>query len=257
MPTKAPLKLASVSGLKVACATCSLRELCLPMGLGPGDLAKLDAIVNRRQRVKAGNHLYRAGDRFHSLCAIRSGFFKTYELNKDGQEQVSGFHMAGELMGLDAISADTHACNAIALEDSEVCEIPFLRLEELMGEIPSLQHQFHRFFSRELAADHGLVMLLGTMNAEERLAVFLLNLSDRLHTRGLSSTTIHLSMSREEIGNYLGLKLETVSRTFSKLQKDGLIEVERRNLTIKDIGRLREITECDRGDLSAGKIPLT
>lgn len=226
------------------------------MGLGPSELAKLDAIVNRRQRVKSGHHLYRAGDRFHSLCAIRSGFFKTYELNKDGQEQVSGFHMAGELMGLDAISNDLHACNAIALEDSEVCEIPFQRLEELMAEIPLLQRQFHRFFSRELAADHSLVMLLGTMNAEERLAVFLLNLSDRLLARGLSPTTIHLSMSREEIGNYLGLKLETVSRTFSKLQKEGLIEVERRNLTIKDMARLREITECDRGDLNARKLPL-
>lgn len=235
-----------LSVLKAACSTCSLRELCLPIGLDTEDLARLDTIINRRRRVKAGQHIYRSGDPFQHLWAVRVGFFKTYELNRMGQEQVSGFHMGGELMGMDAISTDFHTCSAVALEDSEVCEIPFGELEDLIREIPTLQRQFHRLLSKEITSDHNLVMLLGTMQADERLAVFLLNLSARLKARGYSPSTIHLSMSREEIGNYLGLKLETVSRTFSKLQKDGLIDVERRDLIINDMERLRAVAECNR-----------
>jgi len=237
----------NLTSLKVACGSCSLRELCLPLGLDKGDLDRLDKIINRRQRLQSGQHLYRARDAFHNLYAIKRGFFKTYELNNDGIEHVNGFHMAGEMIGLDAISDGTHACNAVALEDSEVCEIPFLKLEQLFHDIPALQHQFHRVMSREIGADHSLMMLLGTMRAEEKLATFLTNLAERLAALGFSSTTIHLSMSREDIGNYLGLKLETVSRMFSKFQDDGLIAVERRNLHIKDMDGLHKIAQCLHG----------
>lgn len=250
--TPASMNLAS---LKVACGNCSLRELCLPMGLDKNDLDRLDKIINRRQRVQSGQHLYRARDAFHYLYSIRRGFFKTYELNNDGIEHVNGFHMAGEMIGLDAISDEAHACNAVALEDSEVCEVPFLKLEELFRDIPTLQHQFHRVMSREIGANHGLMMLLGTMRAEEKLATFLTDLAERLAARGLSSASMRLSMSREDIGNYLGLKLETVSRMFSKFQDEGLIAVERRNLHIKDMGGLRKIAQCLHGGALAGALP--
>ena len=229
----------SIPALKAACSACSLRELCLPVGLKKDDMSLLDAAIDRRRTLKAGQHVYRLRDSFEALYAIRSGFFKTYELSSDGHEQINGFHMTGEIMGMDAIGTDRHACSAIALEDCEVCIIPFARLEELLHEIPSLMQQFHRLMSREIAADHGMMMLLGTMSAEQKLAVFLANLSKRLDARGLSPTVLRLSMSREEIGNYLGLKLETVSRMFSKFQEDGLVQVERRNLTVTNLPGLQ------------------
>lgn len=230
--------------LKAVCSQCSLRELCLPVGLESADLMRLDAAIDRRQRIQAGQHLYRVRDRFESLYAVRNGFFKTYEINNDGHEQVNGFHMTGEIMGLDAISADNHTCNAIALENCEVCIIPFQRLEDLAHDIPSLMRQFHRLMSREIAADHGMMMLLGSMTAEEKLAAFLLNLSQRLSARGLSPSVFRLSMSREEIGNYLGLKLETVSRAFSKFQEESLLQVDRRNLTIINMAGLQRLAGC-------------
>lgn len=247
MSTPATLANMNLASLKAACSTCNLRQLCLPLGLEETDLNRLEKIISRRQRIEPGQHLYRARDDFHHLYAIRRGFFKTYELNNDGIEHVNGFHMTGELIGLDAISDESHVCNAVALEDGEVCEVPFLKLEELFHDIPALQHQFHRIMSREIGGDHSLMMLLGTMRAEEKLATFLINLAERLAARGLSPDSMHLSMSREDIGNYLGLKLETVSRMFSKFQDEGLIEVERRNLHIKDVGGLRKIALCQHG----------
>lgn len=246
MPTPSRAKVINIADLRHACSSCSVRELCLPMGLDRDDLARLDAIINRRQQVRTGQHLYHARDRFQSLYAIRTGLFKTYELNNEGGEQISGFHMNGELMGLDAISGDTHACNAVALEDSEVCVIPFNLLEGLLHQVPILQKHFHKLMSREIATDHRLMMILGTMAAEERLASFLVNLSERLAARGHPATTLRLGMSREEIGNYLGLTLETVSRMFSKFQEDGLLQVERRNLILKDLAALRRIGDCSK-----------
>lgn len=230
--------------LKSICSTCGLRQLCLPVGLAPGELERVDALITRRQHLPAGQHLYRQQDPFKALYAVRTGFLKTYDLNNEGGEQINGFHMSGELVGLDAISAERHVCNAVALEECEVCVIPFERLETLLQEIPSLMRQFHRLMSQEIAADHGMMMLLGTLSAEQKLAVFILNLSQRLHARGFSPTVFRLSMSREEIGNYLGLKLETVSRTFSKLQEDTLIAIDRRNLTIRDLPALERLAGC-------------
>lgn len=243
MTAKQEIRL-DIPALKAACSACSLRELCLPVGLENEDLSRLDTAIDRRRQIKAGQHVYRLGDSFEALYAIRSGFFKSYELSNDGHEQVNGFHMTGEIMGFEAISADRHTCNAIALEDCEVCIIPFPRFEELLRDIPSLMHQFHRLMSREIAADHGMMMLLGNMSAGQKLAAFLINLSDRLGARGLSPTVMRLSMSREEIGNYLGLKLETVSRMFSKFQEDGLVQVERRNLTITGLPALQRLAGC-------------
>ena len=235
------LKEAGLKQLKAACSTCSLHELCLPVGLSGHEMSKLESLITQSRHFRKNEHLYRAGQALTSLYAIRTGYFKTSVLSVDGREQVTGFQMAGEIIGLDAISTERHSCDAIALEDSEVCEIPFARLEDLSREIPSLQHHLYKVMSREIVRDHGVMMLLGNMNAEERLATFLLNLSQRLQARGYSSKNFILRMTREEIGSYLGLKLETVSRTLSKLQEDGLIKVAHKQIDLLDPVRLREL----------------
>ena len=236
-------------GLKLACSSCSLRELCLPIGLEGPDMDRLDGMVNKRRPVQRGEHAFRVGAPFQFLYAIRRGFFKTYELQEDGQEHITGFHMTGEIMGMDAISTDHNSCNAVALEDSELCEIPFQQLETLCREIPALQHQFHKLMSREIIRDHGVIMLLGGMCAEERLAAFLLNLSRRYAARGYSATEFNLRMTRAEIGHYLGMKLETVSRTLTKFQEQDLIVVNNRSVKLNDTARLRQLIgreECAR-----------
>ena len=239
-----------IAVVKAACSTCRLRDLCLPIGLDPDGLGKLDALVNQHQRVRAGQHIYRASQPFHFLYAIRSGFFKSYAIGLDGQEHIHGFHMGSEIMGLDAISTERHSSSAVALEDGDVCEIPFSALEELIRSVPSLQRQFHKILSHEISKDQNVMKLLSSMTAEQRLAVLLVNLSARFAALGYSPTEIQLKMSREEIGNYLGLKLETVSRTFSKLQSDGLLMIERRNLRICDPAGLKQLIDFGRCDHS-------
>jgi CRP/FNR family transcriptional regulator len=230
-----------IEPLKVACSSCNLRELCLPVGLSSGDLEQLDKLVATRRQVARGDTLFRSGDSFLSLYAVRTGFFKTCVTSEDGRDQVTGFQMAGELLGLDGISTDRHSCDAVALEDSQVCVIPYEQLEELSREFTDLQRQFHKIMSREIVRDHGVMLLLGSMRAEERLAAFLLNLTQRLQARGFSAAALVLRMTREEIGSYLGLKLETVSRTFSKFQDDGLLEVKQRQLRILDQAGLQRL----------------
>ncbi len=230
-----------VHKLKTVCSSCSLRELCLPAGLDQRELEQVERVVNRRRPIKRGDYLYRAGSELNSLYAIRTGFMKSCVLHDDGREQVAGFHMMGDLLGLDAISSNKHTCDAIALEDSEVCEIPFVVLERLSRDIPSLQQHFHRLMSREIVRDYGVMLLLGSMLAEERLAAFLLNLSQRFAARGYSSTEFNLRMTREEIGSYLGLKLETISRVLSRFQEEGLIEVQSKRIKIVNMGALRAL----------------
>lgn len=235
-----------MQALKSACSTCSLQELCLPIGLTKAEVAYLDDVVHRKRPIRRGDHLYRAGMPFQSLFAVRNGFFKTYVIYEDGREQVTGFQMMGELMGMDAISTDRHTCHAVALEDSDICEVPFEKLEDLSREVPALQHHFHKMMSREIVRDQGLMLLLGSMKAEERLASFLLNLSQRFHIRGYSRTEFVLRMTREEIGNYLGLKLETVSRTFSRFQEEGLIEVQGKSINIRNLEGLGDLLGTNR-----------
>ena len=227
------------TALKTACSNCGLRELCLPVGFSETELQKLDALVAQRRSVKRGQSLFRAGEPFEALYAVRTGFFKTCTSSPDGREHVTGFQMAGELLGLDGISSDRHTCGAVALEDSQVCVIPYAQLESLSQDFTELQRQFHRIMGREIVRDHGVMMLLGSMRAEERLAAFLLNLSQRLKARGYSSTSLILRMTREEIGTYLGLKLETVSRCFSKFHDDGLLKVHQRHVEIVDEAALQ------------------
>lgn len=227
--------------IKVACSNCNLRELCMPLGLSEDELARIDDVVASRRKIKRGATLYRNGEKFTSLYAIRTGFFKTCVASEDGRDQVTGFQMAGEVMGLDGIVHDHHTCDAVALEDAEVCVMPFDRIEELSREVNALQRHVHKIMSREIVRENGVMLLLGSMRAEERLAAFLLNLVQRLHARGFSQSELVLRMTREEIGSYLGLKLETVSRTFSKFVEDGIVEVKQRHVRILNTDALKDI----------------
>ncbi len=227
--------------IKVACSSCNLRELCLPMGLNAEEMLKLDHVISTRKRIKRGAALFNVGDKFTALYAVRSGFFKTCVTTADGRDQVTGFQMTGEIIGMDGIVSDHHSCDAVALEDAEVCIMPFDQVEALSREFTTLQHHVHKILSREIVRDHSVMLLLGSMRAEERLAAFLLNLVQRLHARGFSQSEFVLRMTREEIGSYLGMKLETVSRTFSKFAEDGIIDVKQRHVHIKNVDALRQI----------------
>lgn len=183
--------------IKVACSNCNLRVLCMPIGFNTADMQRLDEVVATRRKVKQGNRLFSNGDQFTSLYAIRTGFFKTCISSEDGHEQVTGFQMAGEIIGLDGIVSDHHSCNAIALEDADVCVMPFGYVEALSREFPVLQRHVHKIMSREIVRENSVMMLLGNMRAEQRLAAFLLNLVQRLHARGFSQSEFVLRMTRE------------------------------------------------------------
>lgn len=246
-PAQAPAL--NVNALKASCSACSMHQLCLPMGLDDNDMSRLDAIIGRRRKVARDAHLYRMGDPFSNLYAIRLGHFKTFQINVAGEQQITGFQMAGELLGMDAIGTESHHCSAIALEDSEVCEIPFTRLQDLFGHIPNLLHHFHRMMSQEITREQSVMLLLGNMRASQRFAAFLVNLGSRYLARGYSSNSFQLRMSREEIGNYLGLTIESISRLLSRFKKLGLLQVSNREIVVLDPSRLKAIAagteKCD------------
>jgi CRP/FNR family transcriptional regulator len=227
--------------IKVACSNCNLRELCMPIGLKEVEPQRVDDLVSQRRGIKRGAALFHNGEPFTSLYSVRTGFFKTSLTTEDGRDQVTGFQMAGEIIGLDGIVNEHHTCDAIALEDAEVCVMPFDRIEEISREVGALQKHVHRIMSREIVREHGVMLLLGTMRAEERLAAFLLNLVQRLQARGFSRTELILRMTREEIGSYLGMKLETVSRTFSRFADEGTIKVKQRHIHIQDAEALKRL----------------
>jgi CRP/FNR family transcriptional regulator len=243
---------------KVTCANCNLRELlCMTSGLSPADLAKIDMFPKRK--VKLGELLFSSGQPFTAFYAIQTGFFKTSVTATDGREQVTGFQMAGEMMGLDGIGGDCYSCDAIALEASHVCVIPYAHLNALAHQMPALHTQLHKIMSREIAREHDIMLLLGSMRADERIAAFLLNLSQRMYLRGFSRSDLVLRMSRKDIGSYLGLKLETVSRAFSRLAEQGILEVKQRNVHICDAEALGAMLDAKAPPRGARRIdpPLT
>ena len=228
----------------MVCSSCNLREICLPVGLNRHEMEFIDKrMVSARRRIARGATLFQVGDRFDALYAVWTGFFKTTVGARDGRDQVTGFQMGGELLGMDGIANRRHEVDAVALEDSQLCVIPFDMLDQLAKEVDALRNQLHRIMSREIVRNQGQLLLLGSMHAEERLAAFLLNLTNRLQARGFSPTALVLRMTREEIGSYLGLTLETVSRTFSKFQNDGLLFVRARQLRITDPVGLQAIVD--------------
>lgn len=223
-----------MDALRVACADCKLRELCLTGVLTDLELAELDGLVTGRRRVARGESLFSAGEAFDALYAVRSGFFKTRTVGSDGRDQVIGFQMAGELLGLDGVAEEAHAVDAVALEDAEVCVLPYHDLERLTRESAALQRQLHKVMSREILREQGVMRMLGGMKADERVAALLVNLSRRFRARGYAPDAFRLRATREELGSYLGLTLETVSRAFSRLQEAGLIEVRGREIGLLD-----------------------
>lgn len=238
MPTRKLESVVSLRDIRVACKACSLKEICLPVGIDRDDLERLDSIIDRKHPLARGEHLFRVGDRFQSIYAVRSGSLKTYSTSEGGHEQVMGFQLPGELVGLDAISENQHPLAAKALETTSVCEIPFTDLESLSSQISGLQHQLLRVMSQEIRDDEQNMVILGQKSAEQRLAAFLISISNRFRRRGFSATQFNLSMSRSDIGNYLGLALETVSRLFTRFQNDGLLRVDRKHIELLDREKL-------------------
>lgn len=229
-----------IGRLRRSCADCSLRTLCLPANIEHEDVERLDALVRSRLPLDHGDALYRVGDTLDFLYVVRSGTIRTTQSSGEGEYQVIGFHVAGELVGLDAISDDRHHCTAVALERTSVCAIPFNRLQEIAGRIPGLQRQFLRIISREMVRDHDHLLALGRRTARERLALFLYTLSTRLENSGHDGLDFRLPMSRDDIASYLGLAIETVSRLLTKFASEGILHVDRRRVRILQPQRLAE-----------------
>lgn len=216
-----------VLALKISCQKCRLHELCLPHGLEAADLDRLDGIVQRPAPLRRGEILYRAGGPFHAIFAVRSGALKLFSGSEDGHEQILGFYLPGELLGLDGMDRDIYKCTAVALETTSVCNMPFNQLSVLCEKIPGLQKRLFRLIGREIGVEHELLLMMGQKDAEERLAIFLVTLAARFKKRGYSQTEFRLPMSRHDLANYLGLTPETVSRLFGRFRKSGLIETQR------------------------------
>lgn len=231
----------NVFHVRPACEDCGVRRLCLPVSLDGEALTLMDRLVKRRTPLKKGDYIYRTGDKFNSLYAIQYGAVKSYGMMLDGKEQITGFHLTGEVLGLDAIDSSVHSCNTVALEKTEICELPFDALEELEQEVPSLQHDLACIMSREIRRDQGMLMMIGSTSAEQRLARFLLNLRERLLKQGFDGDQLRLPMTRQDIGNYLGLAFETVSRQLAHLQEIGMLHIENKNIRLLDIGGLENL----------------
>lgn len=232
------------------CHRCSLSNLCLPIAVAHDQLDRLEDVIRQGRVIPRGEHIFKQHEGFRSCFAVRSGAVKTYMEREDGEEQITGFYLPGEIIGLDSMNADTYSCSAKALERSSVCEIPFDKIEELASRIPTLQHHFFQLMSREIQDSRQLTMLLSKNTAEERIASLLLSLSTRFQRRKLSGVQFRLPMARNDIANYLGLAVETVSRVFTRFQKQGLIDAQGRELHLTDLEGLREIlgnqVRCER-----------
>lgn len=230
-------------GLHQSCLQCSLSNLCIPIAVNEEDIDHLEALIKQGKTLDRGDHIFKEHSTFGSLFAVRSGAIKTYSVTQDGEEQVTGFYLPGEIIGLDSTNTEAYSCSAKALERSSVCEIPFTQLESLATKIPTLQHHFFSLMSKEIQGSRQLTMLLSKNTAEERIASLLLSLSSRLKLRKLSGVSFRLPMPRNDIGNYLGLAVETVSRVFTRFQKSGLISVQGREVVLEDMDALIDIVK--------------
>jgi CRP/FNR family transcriptional regulator len=224
----------------LSCDTCRMRVLCLPAALDPHHLNSLEGIIEHRRTLQAGEHLYLQNEKFTALHAVLAGSIKTYTTHEDGWTRITGCHLAGELFGFSAIDEAHYRSSARALEDSLVCEIPFDGLESLCRRIPDLQSRLLHLMSQRLVEDHELAaQFMHKRPARKRIAAFLLGLSTRSARRGGSTSELRLPMSRTDIGNYLGITLETVCREFARFEKLGVIQLSKRELNIIDLPRLR------------------
>ncbi len=235
MADPTPIDLAS---LRRSCSHCSLRQLCLPADIGMADLARLDEVVRRKRPLRRDERLFHHGDALASIYVARNGAFKTVSLSEAGDERVIGFHLPGELMGLDALAGGEHRCEAVALDPSEVCEVPVDDLAAVAAQLPGLQRQLMRVIGQSIARDQDHAEMLARRHANERIALFLHGLGERLEHIGQSALQFRLAMSREDIASYLGLAIETVSRGFTRLQDDRVIAVSGRQVEVLDPAEL-------------------
>jgi CRP/FNR family transcriptional regulator len=240
-PGRGAAAMPTVTRHAARCSTCAMRHLCMPQGISAEELPKLEAVICTARAVRRGESLYRAGTAFENLYAVRSGSLKTTMAHRDGREQVTGLRLAGESLGLDGISNDVHACSAIALEDSSVCIVPYAALKRLCRESGAMQERLHKLMGEQIVREASQMMMLGSLSADERVAAFLLDVSGRNVQRGYSSAEFNLRMTREDMGSYLGMTLETVSRTLSKFQKRGLIDTRGKCIRIVDLEGLRDL----------------
>lgn len=240
-PTVTPFLRTCPQNPAVSCSSCRLSDLCLPISLNRTEISRLEEIIERNRPLKKGDHLYRQRDLFRSVYAVRSGSFKSYVLNTDGASRVTGFYLPGEIIGMDGIADGEHANSVMALEHSSICEIPFAQLQRLSQELPNLQSRFFSIMGNEIAKDQQIHTLLSSYSAEERIASFLLSLSARHARCQHSAERFLLHMTRGDIGEYLGLTLETVSRIFSGLQKKGIIQLQGREVSIVDMQGLKSL----------------
>ncbi|MBM7454662.1 CRP/FNR family transcriptional regulator [Oceanisphaera litoralis] len=228
----------AASSSAIHCQDCSISQLCIPLGLNTDELDELDNIIERKKPIQKGQELFKAGEELKALYAIRSGSIKSYTISEQGDEQITAFHLAGDLIGFDAINNGHHPSFAQALETAMVCEIPYEVLDDLSGKLPRLRQQIMRLMSNEINGDQQMILLLSRKTAEERLASFLHGLSNRFSMRGFSAREFRLTMTRGDIGNYLGLTVETVSRLLGRFQKNHLIEVDGKYIRIVDLPAL-------------------
>ncbi len=226
---------------QVNCSQCRLSHLCLPISLGVDQLDQIDEVVQRNKPLQKGERLYRAGEEFSAIYAVRAGCVKSVHISEEGEEQITGFFLPGEILGLDGLHDNLYSNTAIALETSAICEIPFNKLEGLSQQIPSLQRHYFKLMSREINNEQKLIALLSRGSAEQKIAALLLSISSRCHFRQLSATEFVLPMSRTDMGNYLGLTIETVSRVFSRFQKDGIIASNRRLITLLNMDAIKRL----------------
>ncbi|MEW9796927.1 fumarate/nitrate reduction transcriptional regulator Fnr [Alteromonas sp. CYL-A6] len=228
------------SNFSIHCQNCSFSHLCLPVALNKTEIESLDDIIERKRPLHKHDTLVHTGAPFKSLYAVRSGSFKSFVTNKDGEEQITGFHFPGDIIGFDALRENKHQSYTQALETAMVCELPYETLDQISMQLPKLRHQIMSFMSAEIKQDHDMMMLLNKRSAEERLMYFIAQLSERFEARGFSGKQFHLSMTRNEIGNYLGLTIETISRLLTRFQKEGVIKVEGKLITILDTEKMDE-----------------
>lgn len=237
------IKIGKSPTLKASCQQCSLSNLCLPLAVSDQDLARLEDVVQQGRIYNRGNYVFEQNAPFRSCFAVRSGAIKTSIVTENGDEQVTGFFLPGELVGLDSMSGTHYACSAKALERTSVCELPMDHMEELTHKLPGLQHHFFQLMSQEIQSSHQLAMMLSKRTAEERIASLLLSLSSRFQRRKLSATHFNLPMARNDIANFLGLAVETVSRVFTRYQNQGLLKARGRDVELLDMDALHAIAQ--------------
>lgn len=234
-----------INDVKTSCSNCSLSELCLPRGLSESELMELESVVDQKSPINKNRYLYRNGDSFKSFFAVKSGTLKTVFTSVDGEEQIVGFHLPGELVGLDGLNTQRHSCDCVALERTSVCELPAARIEDLSRRYASLHREMHSIIGKTISEDQSMLLMLARRTAEERLASFLFSLSQRSQLRGASGDEFDLPMSMRDIANYLGLAPETLSRLVKKFGKSGIAEIERRRVVIRSQPKLRSmVAEC-------------